>query len=385
VSFRVFRGPYSSCNSWIETNLAARRCSRRKLVGSGSCDFDDRQLNSHRNRMTTMHGSSKDSITPGRFTVKRFILTALILSLDLDLLAQAITNVVARQEGEEMIVTYDLNKSLNEGEEVTIGYTTDYGATWSLISPTGDVGRNIQSGRGKTIRWLIDPEVADRTLKFKVNIIDRTNMVWVEGGTFQMGSNSGDSDEKPVHTVTVKGFWMGKYEVTQAEYRRVMGTNPSRFQCDDCPVENVSWNDAVEYAKRVGGRLPTEAEWEYAARGGNQSRNYKYSGSDNLDEVGWYSNNSGNKTHPIGQKKPNELGLYDMAGNVWEWCQDGYDEGYYAKSPRDNPTGPSYGSHRVLRGGSWSGIGYGCRLSLRNRLDPVNRGNYIGFRCVRDF
>jgi len=335
--------------------------------------------------MTTMHGSSKDLITPGRFTVKRFILTALILSLNLDLLAQAITNVVARQAGEEMIVTYDLNKSLNEGEEVTIGYTTDYGTTWSLISnATGDVGRNIQSGRGKTIRWLIDPEVADGTLKFKVNIVDLTNMVWVEGGTFQMGSNSGDSDEKPVHTVTVKGFWISKYEVTQAEYSRVMGTNPSNFKCDDCPVENVSWNDAVEYAKRVGGRLPTEAEWEYAARGGNKSRGYQYSGSDNLDEVSWYWNNSGSRTHPVGQKKPNELGIYDMSGNVKEWCVDSYGSNYYSKSPVNNPQGPQSTGSRVLRGGSWNGSVDGCRVSYRS-LNVDYRSKCDGFRWVRDF
>jgi len=321
--------------------------------------------------------------------MKRFILIVLILSLNLDLLAQAITNVVARQEGDEMIVTYDLNKSLNEGEEVTIGYTTDYGTTWSLISnATGDVGRNIQSGRGKTIRWLIDPEVANRTLKFKVNITDITNMVFVEGGTFQMGSNSGDSDEKPVHTVTVKGFWISKYEVTQAEYSRVMGTNPSYFKCDDCPVENVSWEDAVEYARRVGGRLPTEAEWEYAARGGTQSRGYRYSGSNNLDEIGWYNNNSGSKTHPVGQKQPNELGLYDMSGNVWEWCEDWYSSEYYQNSPQVEPKGPSSGTDRVLRGGSWhnNGIDYNCRLAFRGRVNPDGRGSgRVGFRCVRDF
>jgi len=318
--------------------------------------------------------------------MKRFILIVLILSLNLDLLAQAITNVVARQEGDEMIVTYDLNKSLNEGEEVTIGYTTDYGTTWSLISnATGDVGRNIQSGRGKTIRWLIDPEVANRTLKFKVNITDITNMVFVEGGTFQMGSNSGDSDEKPVHTVTVKGFWISKYEVTQAEYSRVMGTNPSYFKCDDCPVENVSWEDAVEYARRVGGRLPTEAEWEYAARGGTQSRGYRYSGSNNLDEIGWYNNNSGSKTHPVGQKQPNELGLYDMSGNVWEWCEDWYSSEYYQNSPQVEPKGPSSGTDRVLRGGSWRDSDIGCRQTNRSRDRPAFRLHLIGFRCVRDF
>jgi len=317
--------------------------------------------------------------------VKRFILIALILSLNLNLLAQAITNVVARQEGEGMIVTYDLNKSLNEGEEVTIGYTTDNGMTWSCVSNAiGDVGKNIQSGRGKTIRWLISPEISDKTVKFKINAHDLTNMVWVEGGTFQMGSNSGVDDEKPVHTVTVRGFWMGKYEVTQAEYRRVMGTNPSNFKCDDCPVERVSWEDAAEYARRVGGRLPTEAEWEYAARGGNKSHGYRYSGSDTLDEVGWYDNNSGSETHPVGQKKPNELGLYDMSGNVKEWCADSYGSNYYSKSPVNNPQGPQSTWSRVLRGGSWSGSVNGCRVSYRG-LNVDYRSKCDGFRWVRDF
>jgi len=173
--------------------------------------------------------------------------------------------------------------------------------------------------------------------------------------------------------------------VTQAEYRRVMGKNPSIFSgCDDCPVENVSWNDAMEYAKKVGKRLPTEAEWEYAARGGNQSRGYTYSGSNDLNSVGWYDGNSGSKTHPVAQKQPNELGLYDMSGNVWEWCADRYGENYYNQSPGSNPTGPASGSSRVLRGGSWFNSGGGCRVSNRGRDDPSCRDSYSGFRCIQD-
>jgi formylglycine-generating enzyme required for sulfatase activity len=168
------------------------------------------------------------------------------------------------------------------------------------------------------------------------------NMVFVEGGTFQMGSNS-DYNELPVHTVTVSSFYMDKTEVTQAEYRKVMGKNPSRFSgCDDCPVESVSWHDANEYAKKVGKRLPTEAEWEYAARGGSKSKGYTYSGSNGIDAVGWYDDNSDDKTHPVAQKQPNELGLYDMSGNVWEWCSDRY--GSYSSSPQNNPQGPNSGS-----------------------------------------
>ena len=159
----------------------------------------------------------------------------------------------------------------------------------------------------------------------KSEITYKDGMVYVAGGTFQMGSNSGYDNEKPVHTVTVSSFYMDATEVTQAEYRKVMGKNPSRFSgCDDCPVENVSWHDANEYAKKVGKRLPTEAEWEYAARGGNKSKGYSYSGSNDLDAVGWYDNNSRSKTHPVAQKQPNELGLYDMSGNVWEWCSAPY-------------------------------------------------------------
>ncbi len=207
------------------------------------------------------------------------------------------------------------------------------------------------------------------------------NMVFVEGGTFQMGSNSDYDDEKPVHTVTVSSFYMDKTEVTQAEYRKVMGKNPSKFSgCDDCPVENVSWHDANEYAKKVGKRLPTEAEWEYAARGGNKSKGYRYSGSNDLDAVGWYDNNSSGKTHPVAQKQPNELGLYDMSGNVWEWCSDRY--GDYSSSSQTDPQGSNSGEYRVLRGGSWLNHVSSCRVADRFRFNPDGRSISLGFRLV---
>ena len=192
-----------------------------------------------------------------------------------------------------------------------------------------------------------------------------------------------ESDEEPVHTVTVSSFYMDKTEVTQAEYRKVMGKNPSHFSgCDDCPVENVSWHDANEYAKKVGKRLPTEAEWEYAARGGNKSKGYRYSGSNTISSVGWYDDNSRSKTHPVAQKQPNELGLYDMSGNVYEWCSDWY--GSYSSSPQNNPQGPNSGSSRVLRGGRWSTLDLSCRVAIRFRSGPDLRySNYFGgFRLV---
>jgi formylglycine-generating enzyme required for sulfatase activity len=218
------------------------------------------------------------------------------------------------------------------------------------------------------------------------------NMVRVRGGTFTMGCTGEqggdcDDDEKPTHQVTVSDYYIGKYEVTQKEWRGVMGNSPSNFKnCDNCPVEQVSWADIQEFLSKLNAktgksyRLPTEAEWEYAARGGSSGRGYKYSGSNNLDEVAWYDGNSGSKTHPVGQKKANELGLYDMSGNVWEWCADWY--GDYSSGAQTNPNGPSRASDRVTRGGSWHGDAQYCRVSLRNFNAPSGRYYTLGFRLA---
>jgi formylglycine-generating enzyme required for sulfatase activity len=200
------------------------------------------------------------------------------------------------------------------------------------------------------------------------------NMVRVKGGTFTMGATSEQgsdaySDEKPTHQVIVSSFSIGKYEVTQEEWEAVMGSNPSYFKGAKRPVENVSWNECQMFIRKLNSmtgkhfRLPTEAEWEYAARGGNKSIGYKYAGSDNLDHVAWYDNNSGSMTHNVGQKSPNELGVYDMSGNVWEWCQDL--KGSYNSNRQKNPTGPSSGSGLVGRGGSWISNARYCRVSYR--------------------
>ena len=217
------------------------------------------------------------------------------------------------------------------------------------------------------------------------------DMVYVKGGSFAMGATAeqgsdAQSDEKPTHSVTVSDFYIGKYEVTQAQWEAIMGTNPSNWKGDNLPVENVSWNDIQKFIKKLNAqtgkkfRLPTEAEWEYAARGGNQSKGYKYSGSNNISEVAWYDGNSRSKTHPVGQKAPNELGIYDMSGNVWEWCQDWY--GSYSSSSQANPTGPSSGSIRVLRGGSWYNGARNCRVSSRCYSRPDYRYDHYGFRLV---
>ena len=297
--------------------------------------------------------------------------------------AQTISNVQARQEGLGIIITYDMAGQLQKGGEIKVGYSADGGRNYKPISGAeGDVGKNVKTGTGRKISFLVTDALAGKNASFKVVVFSSPpGMVFVEGGTYQMGSNSGDDDEQPIHTVTVSSFYMDKTEVTQAEYRKVMGKNPSHFSgCDDCPVENVSWHDANAYAKKVGKRLPTEAEWEYAARGGNKSKGYTYSGSNDLDAVGWYDNNSGSKSHPVAQKQPNELGLYDMSGNVWEWCWDRY--GDYSSSSQTDPQGSNSGEYRVLRGGSWGSFDTFCRVASRNGRNPNFRYYYFGFRLV---
>ena len=217
-------------------------------------------------------------------------------------------------------------------------------------------------------------------------------MIKVEGSTFSMGATSEQeydafSCEKPVHSVTLSDYYIGETEVTQELWEAVMGSNPSYFEGDNQrPVENVSWNDCQKFIKKLNRltgkefRLPTEAEWEYAARGGKYSRGYKYSGSNNADEVAWYDSNSGSKTHPVKTKKDNELGLYDMSGNVWEWCNDWW--GCYQSNSQTNPTGPSEGESRVLRGGGWCYFDMGVRVSRRDYLTPGYRHIIIGLRLA---
>ena len=210
-------------------------------------------------------------------------------------------------------------------------------------------------------------------------------MIGVEGGTFQMGSNDGDSDEKPVHSVTLSSYYIGQTEVTQALWKAVMGKNPSSFKGDNLPVEEVKWDDCQKFITKLNQltgktfRLPTEAEWEFAARGGKKSQGYKYSGSNTVGDVAWYKDNSGRKTHEVATKDPNELGIYDMSGNVGEWCQDRY--GDYSSSAQTNPTGLSSGS-RVYRGGSWLLNVWNCRSAYRRCSTPGSRYYDLGLRLV---
>lgn len=251
----------------------------------------------------------------------------------------------------------------------------DKPAREAAATPKKDSTSHITTKEGAATRRARDPFFED--------------MVLVGGGSFQMGSDQ-FNDEKPVHTVIVPSFYISKYPVTQGQWQKVMGNNPAHFKGDErLPVESVNWYDVQEFLKKLNKRtgqqyrLPSEAEWEYAARGGQKSKGYEYAGSNNLDEVGWYSANSGSKTHPVGQKKANELGLHDMSDNVWEWCEDDWHNSY-KEAPKgssawvDDPRGAS----RVFRGGSWSFNAISCRAAYRFPWPPTHHYIFLGFRFV---
>lgn len=230
-------------------------------------------------------------------------------------------------------------------------------------------------------------------------------MVYVEGGSFTMGSDVGLETEKPAHPATVSSFYINKYAVTQREWFEIMFTTPSEIDGDFCPVENISWYDAVNYCNKRsekesleccyeinehevkcdftknGYRLPTESEWEFAMRGGREAKNFKYAGSDDIEEVAWYIDNSNFSSHPVGSKIPNELGLYDMSGNVYEWCWDRYSQ--YTNEERVDYKGPEAGDNRVFRGGSWSSIKEYCTLANRYYNKAEKTVFNIGLRLVR--
>ena len=214
-------------------------------------------------------------------------------------------------------------------------------------------------------------------------------MVRVRGGCFQMGDTSGGGmdNEKPLHEVCVSDFYIGKYEVTQAEWQAVMGSNPSKFTGNRRPVDSVSWEDAQAFIAKLNRmtgrryRLPSEAEWEYAARSGGKAEEWAGTSVESqLVDYAWYSDNSGEKSHVVGTKRPNGLGIYDMSGNLWEWVQDLYSDVWYKESPRDNPQGPQTGNARVVRGGSWDINSVSVRAASRDWSNPAGRDSGTGFR-----
>ncbi|MCB5286384.1 MAG: formylglycine-generating enzyme family protein [Candidatus Cloacimonetes bacterium] len=318
--------------------------------------------------------------------------------------------------------------------DATIRYTTN-GSEPNESSPVYSTPLTVASTTTLKAKAYKAQWSASETATALYTITTPEGFVYVPGGSFTMGDTRGGgfSSELPTHSVTLSSFYMGKYEVTQAEYADVMGSNPSHDYGvgDNYPAYNVSWYSMIKYCNlrsigegltpvysisgstnpttwgtvptsnnitwnaaicdwaANGYRLPTEAEWEYAARGATNTPDYLYSGSDDLNAVGWYSSNSGSTTHLVGSKAPNALGLYDMSGNLHEWCWDWWDSSYYSSSSSNNPTGPNSGSYRVLRGGFWNYDAVYCRVAYRNHYYPngsnypYGSGYYIGFRLCR--
>ncbi len=360
----------------------------------------------------------------------RLLLLGIGLLLVLPAFAQAISNVRVSQDPELGYYKIYFDLSGNADEEFIIQVTASNGSN-KLINPQNITGSGIStpvnSGKDLSIFW--HPALAGygkEGWQFALNYENLLkDMIKVEGGTFIMGSNNGGRNGKPVHSVTVSSFYIGKYEVTQKEWIELISSNLSYWRGDNLPVEQVSWYDILVYCNKRsikegltpcysisgstdptswgsvptssnstwdavtcnwnanGYRLPTEAEWEYAARGGNKSKGYKYSGSNDLGSIGWYYGNSGSKTHDVGGKSPNELGIHDMSGNVWEWCWDLYDSGYYGKSESRDPRKLGSGTSPVLRGGGWgSGDDY-CGVAGRNYGSPGNGDFGLGARVAR--
>ena len=298
-------------------------------------------------------------------------------------------------EGDFIVTARGVCWNTTDNPTIDDSHTVDGGGAGSFISNITGLTENT-TYYVRAYATSSEGTVYGETRTFKPNFPLTVNgvsfeMVYVEGGSFDMGATSEQGSdawdsEYPVHSVTLSGYYIGKCEVTQELWEAVMGSNPSYFKGAQNPVEQVSWNGCQEFISRLNSltgrtfRLPTEAEWEYAARGGNQSLHYKYSGSDNIGNVAWCNGNSGSSTHAVGTKSPNELGIYDMSGNVWEWCSDWY--GGYSAGAQTNPQGPSSGSYRVLRGGSWNGSARSCRVSYRGSTDPGNSNSLYGLRLV---
>ncbi|MEQ8323294.1 MAG: formylglycine-generating enzyme family protein [Vicingaceae bacterium] len=314
-------------------------------------------------------------------------------------LCQQIGNVVAERDGNRILVFYDLMRvPANYLFDVSLYVSMDGGEfEGPLKSVSGEVGNDIAGGRHKKIIWNVleeREELISKNVSFKVQarVYDSKviEMVFVEGGEFIMGSFN-EYDEKPLHSVYIRDFFMAKYEVTQRQWKRIMGYNPAFFNyCEECPVENVSFKDVqrfIEELNRQTGlnyRLPTEAEWEYAARGGRKSMKYVFSGSDDPDQIAWYKDNNNQHTRKPGLKKANEIDLYDMSGNVMEWTSDWYSKTYYHDAPYKNPEGPNSGSHKVIRGGSWNNSKKLIRVTNRSYSTIGSKYDDLGFRLARD-
>lgn len=297
----------------------------------------------------------------------------------------------------------DLHGDVNDDNLVTIGDVTSL-IDYLLRNPVGSFNAdNADANRdgninitdvSKLVDFLLNGTWPSEDPQHETYFVNGTSftMVSVEGGTFMMGATAEQDidavdDESPVHQVTLSAYAIGETEVSQELWMAVMGSNPSTYtDGSNLPVENVSWYDCQTFITKLNQltgkrfRLPTEAEWEFAARGGNLSQGYKYAGSNDINEVAWYSSNSDGRIHVMATKAPNELGLFDMSGNVWEWCQDRY--GNYSSEPQTDPTGPYVLAYRVIRGGSYSVNAGDCRVSNRDNLKPEYDWYHCGLRLA---
>jgi len=301
---------------------------------------------------------------------------------------QNVTEVILDQSA----ITLAIEETVFLQATVLPNTATNKAVTW--ISNNPDIA-SVENGLVKanatgTAIITVTTQDGNKTAFCTVTVLSLSapTLINVKGGTFTMGCTGEDcfSWELPSHQVTLSDYKISKYPVTQAQWEAIMGSNPSFYKGDSLPVETVNWTEVQDFIKKLNivtsrnYRLPTEAEWEYACRGGTNSAQYTYSGSNNVDEVAWYKENSNSKTHPVGKKTPNKLGIYDMSGNVWEWCSDWYAS--YTNSPKTNPTGPQEGTLRVIRGGSWSNEAKRCSVSNRGTADPESGHSGLGFRLV---
>ena len=336
--------------------------------------------------------------------MKKVLFVVLLFAIGNVALAQKVSNAHFVQDGGLVKIYYDLSETAVVG----IYLSTDGGISYEnspLGHVSGHVGQQVPAGKGRCAVWDV---LSDRdklqgsNFCFKIKAVRQGSnqtftvggvsftMVYVKGGTFTMGCTAGSCMpiEEPAHSVTLDDYCIGQTEVTQALWVAVMESNPNDTKGDDLPV-SVSWEDAQCFIERLNAltglsfRLPTEAEWEYAARGGSRSRGYRFAGSNNLDEVAWYYDNSNDKLHPVKQKRANELGLYDMSGNEWEMCSDWY--GYYSSGSQTNPKGPSTGVTRVSRGGGWSDVEDGSRVFSRGQCTPSFQYDRIGLRLALSY
>jgi len=334
-----------------------------------------------------------------------------------------VSNVHAQQRPgtEQAIITYDVDDPDGDTLTISVQMSNDNGQTFTVLAKSfsGDIGAGINPGKNKRIVWDAGKDLTELyDWDFRAKVIaddskqpdeiiwqkDGAKMRLIPAGEFEMGSNDGSDDEMPVHTVYVDAFYMDVYEVTVGQYKQFIQETGHKapdwlsiYQCsptDNHPIIYVSWDDAQAYCQWAGKRLPTEAEWEKAARGGLMGKKYPWGNSnpdgsqcnfaDKNTSYSWSDQSANDEyqyTAPVGSFPPNGYGLYDMAGNVWEWCSDWYDINYYSFSPREKPTGPTSGTSRVVRGGSWVSNGNGMRAEDRSDDRPNDLGNDNGFRC----